>query len=415
MKVLAEIVTVGDELLIGQVVDTNSAWIGRNLNAIGVAVNRITSISDCEQEILSAIDEALNRVDIVLVTGGLGPTKDDITKKTLCKYFETELIFSQEAYDNMERVHAGRIQMNELNRQMAYIPKNAIVFQNRVGSAPICMFRKGNKILVSMPGVPQEMKSVMVEDVLPFIQSHFNTDFIIHHTFFVKNYPESVLAITLERWENKLPNTLKLAYLPQAGMMRLRLTAQGGNQKSLESDLERVEKELYKILGKDVFVEKDEPLEEQLGELLLAHNMTVSTAESCTGGTLASRISRIAGASTYYIGSVVSYSNDVKKNQLGVKEETLEQFGAVSEETAIEMVNGVCKNLKTTCGVATTGIAGPTGAVPGKPIGTIWIAVKCKDRVVTRLLKSDLGRELNIERTTNNALIMLLEELQSIK
>lgn len=415
MKVFAEIVTVGDELLIGQVVDTNSAWIGKQLNMIGVAVNRITSVRDDEAEILNAVDTALSRSEIVLMTGGLGPTKDDITKTTLCKYFNTELVFNQEVYDNVLRILAGRIPMNELNKSQAYVPKSCTVLQNRVGSASISWFNHKGKVLVSMPGVPQEMKTAMSEDILPRLKSQFNTDYIIHHTFFVKNYAEAVLAEVLEEWENHLPACLKLAYLPQPGAMRLRLTAQGSDKVILVEALQKVEVELRSILKADVFAEDERPIEQQLGEQLVKHGMMVATAESCTGGTMASRLARNAGASAYFVGSIVSYTNDVKMNQLGVKEETLKKHGAVSEETAIEMVNGVCNKLNTPCGLATTGIAGPSGAVPGKPVGTVWIAVKCNEKIVTRMLNYDHGREMNIERASNHAFFMLMEQLHCLK
>lgn len=414
MKVDAEIITIGDELLIGQVVDTNSAWMGKELNAIGVAVTRITSIQDDEAEILEAIDAALNRSDIVLMTGGLGPTKDDITKVTLCKYFDTKLVFSQAVYDNVLRILAGRIPMNELNKSQAYVPESCTVIQNRVGSASISWFDRAGKVLVSMPGVPQEMKSAMMHDVLPKLKEQFKTDAIIHRTYFVRNYAEAILAEVLEEWENNLPDSLKLAYLPQAGVMRLRLTAKGTDMEALNRELDTVEAELFKILQTAVFVEKDMPLEAQLGELLKEKGLMVATAESCTGGRIAARFTQQAGASAYFKGGVVAYSNEVKMSQLKVKEITLKQYGAVSEETALEMVNGVCCALGAECGLATTGIAGPTGGVPGKPVGTVWIAVKCKEKVVTRLLNYNHGRETNIERACNHAFVMLMEQLQTL-
>lgn len=415
MKIFAEIITVGDELLIGQVVDTNSAWLGKQLNSIGVAVNRITSVRDDENEILDAVDTALSRAEIVLMTGGLGPTKDDITKTTLCKYFHTKLVFNQDVYDNVLRILAGRIPMNELNKSQAFVPESCRVIQNSVGSASISWFDHQGKVLVSMPGVPQEMKAAVTKDVLPELKKQFNTDYIIHRTFFVKNYAEAILAEVLEDWENNLPLSLKLAYLPQPGAMRLRLSAQGADSESLISDLDTVEASLRNLLKGDVFAEDERLIEAQLGELLAQHHFMVATAESCTGGRMASRLTQIAGSSAYFEGAIVSYSNEVKKKQLGVKASTLEQHGAVSKETAIEMVEGVCKALNVDCALATTGIAGPTGAVPGKPVGTVWIAVKCKDRVVTRLLNYNHGREMNIERACNHAFLMLMEELQSFK
>lgn len=415
MKVFAEIITVGDELLIGQVIDTNSAWLGKQLNTIGVAVNRITSVRDDEGEILDAVDTALSRSQIVLMTGGLGPTKDDITKTTLCKYFNTRLVFNQEVYDNVIRILAGRIPMNELNKSQAYVPESCKVIQNSVGSASISWFNHHNKVLVSMPGVPQEMKAAMTKDILPALKLQFNTDYIEHRTFFVKNYAEAILAEVLEDWETNLPSSLKLAYLPQPGAMRLRLSAQGPSLETLISDLNGVEVSLREILQGDVFAEDERLIEAQVGDLLVEKGLMLATAESCTGGRMASRLTQIPGSSAFFEGAIVSYSNEVKKKQLGVLSSTLEEFGAVSEQTAIEMVEGVCKQLQVSCGLAATGIAGPSGGVVGKPVGTVWIAVKCKDIVVTRLLNYNHGREMNIERACNHAFLMLMEELQRLK
>ena len=415
MKVLAEIITVGDELLIGQVIDSNSAWMGQKLNQNGIAVNRITSVSDRAEEIVDAIDSALQRVDIVLLTGGLGPTKDDITKVTLCKYFKTELVFDEAVYKNIERILAGRIPMNEQNKSMAYVPKGCTVINNSVGSASISWFDYNGKVLVSMPGVPQEMKAVMTEEILPRLNKQFATDFILHETYIVKNYAEAVLAEVLEEWEANLPSSLRLAYLPKPGAMRLRLTAEGKDKSELKETLSKAGEKLKLILKQDVFEENDQLPEEQLGAWLKKYKYTVATAESCTGGRVAAKIAAIPGCSDYFYGSIVAYQNSVKKAQLGVLSQTLEQYGAVSEETAIEMVQGVCKQLHVDCGIATTGIAGPTGAVPGKPVGTVWIAVKCGDLMRTRMLNYDHGREMNIERTCNEGVFMLMELLQEIK
>lgn len=413
MKIVAEIITVGDELLIGQVIDTNSAWIGKELNKIGVSVGRIVSVSDQSKEILEAIDSALKRADIVLITGGLGPTKDDITKSTLCTYFNTELVFDQTVYDNMCSLLSERVLANKLNKTQAYVPKGCTVIQNPVGSASISWFDYQNKVLVSMPGVPDEMKTVMSQEVLPRLRSHFETDFISHKTYVVKNYPESILAVTLEDWENKLPDFIHLAYLPKPGIVRLRLSGENADRNVLDEALKREEKILYAILKKDIMLEDDGTLEEQLGYWLKRFKFTVATAESCTGGRLASKIAAIPGCSDYFNGSIVAYQNSVKMKQLGVRPETLQKHGAVSEETALEMVNGVCQALGSDCGIATTGIAGPTGAVDGKPVGTVWIAVKCGGKVKTHKLGYNSGREMNIERSCNYGLFMLMELLQT--
>ena len=408
----AELITIGDELLIGQVVDTNSAWMGRELNNIGIEVLRIVSVRDREEEILEAIDNAMKRVNIVLVTGGLGPTKDDITKQTLCKYFNTELIFSEEVFENVKRVLAGKIPMNKLNKGQAMVPKNCTVINNPVGSASVSWFERDGKVLVSMPGVPQEMTTVMAESVLPKLHERFQTDVIMHQTFLVQHYPESVLAEKLEAWEVALPDCIKLAYLPKLGIIRMRLTGRGHDRKEVETLLNREKAKLETILGEDIFSEEDTPLEVIIGELLKKRKLTVSTAESCTGGSIAERLTSIAGSSEYFNGSIVAYSNEVKKDLLYVSSETLEKYGAVSEETVIDMVKGAMKALKTDCAVATSGIAGPGGGTPEKPVGTVWIAAGYKNEIRTYKQETNRGRAMNIERAGNNALLMLRDLLK---
>lgn len=408
----AEIITIGDELLIGQVVDTNSAWIGQELNKIGIEVLRIVSIRDREEEITEAIDNAMKRVNIVLVTGGLGPTKDDITKQTLCNYFHTELIFSKEVFENIKRVLAGKIPMNALNKCQAMVPKDCTVINNPVGSAAASWFERDGKVLVSMPGVPQEMTVVMQESVLPRLQDKFLRDIIIHRTFLVQHHPESVLAEKLESWESSLPECIKLAYLPKLGIIRLRLTGRGQNKNEVENILDSESLKLEKILGDDIIEENDIPLEVIVGELLKKKNLTVSTAESCTGGSIAARLTSIAGSSEYFNGSVVAYSNTAKMEILHVSPKTLEQYGAVSKETVIEMVKGAMKALKTDCAVATSGIAGPGGGTPEKPVGTVWIAAGYKNEIRTYRQETNRGRVMNIERAGNNALLLLRELLK---
>ncbi|MBP1615543.1 MAG: putative competence-damage inducible [Bacteroidetes bacterium] len=403
----AEIITIGDELLIGQVIDTNSAWMGRELNKIGIEVVRRTSVRDRSLEIIDAIDAAMKRVDIILVTGGLGPTKDDITKQTLCEYFHTELIFSEEVFDNIKKVLSGKIPMNALNKSQALVPKDCIVINNRVGSASISWFERDGKILVSMPGVPQEMTTVMTEEVIPRLREKFDADVIMHKTFAVKNYPESVLAEKLESWEKALPDCIKLAYLPKPGIVRLRLTARGVDKEVLNAKLLQETEKVQSILGEDIFDEFDLPVEVVIGNLLKNRRLFIATAESCTGGTIASRLTSVAGCSEYFKGSVVAYSNEVKMSLLGVSAETLNIHGAVSSETVIEMVKGAMKALKTDCAVATSGIAGPGGGTIDKPVGTVWIAAAYQNKIVTLMQETDRGREQNIERACNNALLLI--------
>ena len=408
----AEIITIGDELLIGQVTDTNSAWMGRELNKIGIEVHRVVSVRDRADEITEAVDDAMNRANIVLVTGGLGPTKDDITKQTLCAYFGTELVFSEEVFENVKRVLAGKIPMNALNKSQAMVPKDCLVINNRVGSASVSWFERDGKVLVSMPGVPQEMTTVMTEEVLPRLREKFDTDVIMHKTFTVKNYPESVLAEKLESWEVALPECIKLAYLPKLGIIRLRLTGRGRDGLSVKLALEKESRKLEEILGDDIFDEEDTPLEILVGNLLKKKNLTVSTAESCTGGSIAARLTSVPGSSEYFKGGIVAYSNEVKEELLHVSSVTLQERGAVSEETVIEMVKGAMDTLKTDCAVATSGIAGPGGGTKEKPVGTVWIAAAYKNEIRTMKQDTDRGREMNVERAGNNAFLLLLDLLK---
>lgn len=408
----AEIITIGDELLIGQVTDTNSVWMGRELNKVGIEVIRVVSVRDRADEITEAVDDALNRVDIVLMTGGLGPTKDDITKQTLCAYFDTELVFSEEVFENIKRVLASKIPMNALNKSQAMVPKDCLVINNRVGSASVSWFEKNGKVLVSMPGVPQEMITVMSEEVIPRLRKKFDTDVIIHKTFTVKNYPESVLAEKLESWEEVLPESIKLAYLPKPGIIRLRLTGRGRDKEAVQSQISVEGCKLKDILGDAIFDEEDTPLEILIGNLLREKNLTVSTAESCTGGSIAAKLTSVPGSSDYFKGGIVAYSNEIKESLLGVSPETLKKQGAVSEETVIEMVKGSMKALKTDCAVSTSGIAGPGGGTKEKPVGTVWIAAAYKNEIRTVKQDTGRGREMNVERAGNNAFLLLLDLLK---
>ena len=406
----AEIITIGDELLIGQVVDTNSAWLGHELNIIGVEVLRITSVRDRKDEIVEAIDSAMKRADIVLMTGGLGPTKDDITKQVLCDYFNTELVFNDAVLANIKSILGDRVPINGLNQSQAMVPKDCLVINNRVGTAAVSWFERDKKVLVSMPGVPQEMKVMMSEEILPRLRKYSN-DCIIHKTFLVKNYPESVLAETLDSWENALPACIKLAYLPKLGIIRLRLTARGKEESVLQNILEVESQKLKEILKQDIVLDLNVPLEQLIGMRLKANGLTLSTAESCTGGNIASRITLIPGSSAYFKGGVVAYSNEVKTQLLHVDENVLLNHGAVSEETVIEMVKGAMKQLNADCAIATSGIAGPDGGTKNKPVGTVWIAVAYKDKIQTMKQNINRGREMNIERAGNNAFMLLLDIL----
>ncbi|MDR1679363.1 MAG: competence/damage-inducible protein A [Prevotellaceae bacterium] len=412
-----EIITIGDEILIGQIVDSNSAFMARELNKAGFWVHQITSVSDNEVHISQAINEAMQRTDIVLVTGGLGPTKDDITKQTLCKLFDTELVFSEEVLHTIEaRFSTMKGVMNELTRNQAYVPRNSTVIQNRAGSAPIMWFEREGKILVSMPGVPSEMEWAMINEIIPRLQKRFNTPALIHKTLLVTGFPESQLAITIEDWENSLPEFIKLAYLPSFGLVKLRLSGSLPDKAKLESIMNAKIAELRPILGNSIFAEEDLPLEVIIGNLLKEKGITLSTAESCTGGNIARLITSVAGSSAYFKGSVVAYNNEVKEQLLGVSAEDLKQLGAVSQEVVEQMAKGIMCLTNSDIAVATSGIAGPDGGTPEKPVGIVWIAVCTKEKTISRKYQYGNGsRDRNTARASLSAFVMLKEMLENEK
>lgn len=409
-----EIITIGDELLIGQVVDTNSAWMGQQLGDEGFRVVWRTSVGDEEQDMLDAFDAALKRAQIVLVTGGIGPTKDDITKNTLCKYFGCGMHFSDEVFATIQQIYcrSGR-QMNELTRNQALVPDACTVIQNQSGTAPCTWFERDGKVLVSMPGVPSEMKWLMANEVLPRLKAHFRQDmFIRHRTCWVSGYPESVLAIKLAPFEEQLPTFVKLAYLPQPGLIRLRLSAYAESSGQAERAIAEQTDKLHTILAGNILADEDKAIEIQIGELLRTEQLTMGTAESCTGGRIANMITLVPGSSDYFAGGVVSYSNEVKQHVLGVSEESLRQHGAVSREVVEQMVLGAVRVLGCDCAVATSGIAGPGGGTPEKPVGTVWIAAALGERVISECYRFGTVRDQNIQRSANMALLMLLHLLQ---
>jgi nicotinamide-nucleotide amidase len=406
-----QIITIGDELLIGQVVDTNSAWMGQELGKAGFQVIRRTAIGDVENDILEAIDAAINCTPIVLLTGGIGPTKDDITQKMLCRYFDSEQHFSEEVYENILALFttSGRT-INELTRNQAMVPDKCTVIQNRIGTAPCTWFEKDGKILVSMPGVPYEMKWLMTNEIIPRLKKRFGQDiFIRHQTTWVSGFSESMLAMQLAGFEEQLPSFVKLAYLPQPGLIRLRLSAYGDNEQASEQAITEQNKKLHKLIAGHILAEEDKTIEEQIGEALLAKRLTMGTAESCTGGRIASMLTSVPGSSCYFVGSIVSYSNEVKHRMLGVSQEDLARYGAVSQPVVEQMSLGALRVLGCDCAVSTSGIAGPDGGTPEKPVGTVWIAAAYKGRVVSGCHHFTGIREMNIVRASNMALLMLLE------
>ena len=409
-----EIVTIGDELLIGQVVDTNSAWMGQQLGDEGFRVIRRTSVGDVEQDMLDAFDAAMKRAQITLVTGGIGPTKDDITKKTLCKYFGCGMSFSDEVFETIQQIYcrSGR-QMNDLTRSQAMVPDGCTVIQNQAGTAPCTWFEREGRVLVSMPGVPSEMKWLMTNEILPRLKKQFRQDlYIRHRTCWVSGYPESVLAIKLAPFEEQLPPFVKLAYLPQPGLIRLRLSAYAGTSLQAEQAIAEQTDKLHTILAGNILADEDKSIEIQIGEMLRSKHLMMGTAESCTGGRIANMITLIPGSSDYFAGGVVSYCNEVKSNVLGVSKESLAKHGAVSREVVEQMALGAIRTLGCDCAVATSGIAGPGGGTPEKPVGTVWIAAALKDRVVSECYHFGTVRDQNIQRAANMALLMLSHLLQ---
>ncbi|MFT5885052.1 MAG: nicotinamide-nucleotide amidase [Arcticibacterium sp.] len=410
--IYAEVITIGDEILYGQITDTNSQWISAELDKIGIKTIRKTSIGDQKSEILAILEEAQKRADILIFTGGLGPTKDDITKKTLAEFFKDSLEINELALVNVTKLFESRgFKLTEINRQQAAIPTRATYLNNAVGTAPGMWFDENGKIFISMPGVPFEMKYLMEHEVLPRLRKYFKTPFIIHKVIRTVGIGESFLAEMIESWEDALPEHIKLAYLPSMGQVRLRLTGVGKDKEKLESELNSEAEKVYPIIGKGLFSKDNEELELVIGKMLLERKATLSTAESCTGGYLAHSITANAGSSAYYLGSVISYSNDAKIDLLGVEKETLAIEGAVSEHTVIQMAKGARKAFKTTYALSTSGIAGPGGGTDEKPVGTIWMACAGPNGTITKKILSTKTRIVNIQYGSKTALNLLRKML----
>lgn len=411
----AEIITIGDELLIGQVIDSNSAWIAEQLNLVGIRVHQITSISDDRDHILKTLKEAAGRASLVLITGGLGPTKDDITKHTLCEYFGTGLVFHQPSFDNVEKLFKARgYKVTELNRKQAEVPANCTPLNNPNGTAPGMWFEKENVIYVSMPGVPFEMKPMVTNEVLPRLANKLNSSFIVHKTVLTHGVGESLLTKIIEKWEEKLPENVKLAYLPQPGIVRLRLTAVGSEKDNLKAILNEQVKQLQAVIPDLIFGYNDDTLESVTGKLLRTKNLTLSTAESCTGGYIAHLITSIPGSSDYYSGSTVSYANEVKISALDVKQEDIEKHGAVSETVVRQMAEGARAKFGTDYALSVSGIAGPDGGTDTKPVGTTWIGLATPEKTIATKYLFGEHRGRNIRKSALAALNMLRVELLQI-
>jgi nicotinamide-nucleotide amidase len=409
----AEIITIGDEILIGQIVDTNSAWMAKQLNLIGIKVKQITSVSDDEAHILEALQLAEGRAQIILITGGLGPTKDDITKLTMAKYFGMGFRRDEETLKNVTSIFARLNRpMIEANIRQADVPDGCTVIQNKNGTAPCMWFDHNGKIFVSMPGVPHEMMYLMDEEILPRLKASFKLPSIVHKTILTAGLGESFLAQQIAAIEDSLPAHIKLAYLPRLGQVRLRLSASGDNEEALIAEVNTYAQQIISELKSYVMVEDDVPLEKAILDFMSARNLTLSTAESCTGGYIAHLITQHPGCSAVYAGGAVSYSYELKESMLGVQEETLNTFGAVSEQTVLEMAAGAVKHFNTDYAVAVSGIAGPDGGTAEKPVGTVWIAVASKTDVQAKVFKFGNKRIQNIERSASAALTMILGRLK---
>jgi len=410
---LAEIITIGDEILIGQIVDTNSAWMAKELNKIGLGVKQITSVSDDASHIVEALNEAQKRADVILLTGGLGPTKDDITKLTLARYFNMPLRQDEATLAHITSIFARLNRpMIEANIRQAEVPDGCTVIQNANGTAPCMWFEHQGKIIVSMPGVPFEMMYLMQEEIIPRIKSAFDLPFIIHQTILTAGLGESFLAQEIAAIEDHLPAHIKLAYLPKLGQVRLRLSGTGTDEGVLKEEIALVAAQIIQKIADYVVVSDDIALEKAILDQMKARNLTLSTAESCTGGYISHLITQHAGSSAVFAGGAVVYSYDLKESVLGVKHETLTTFGAVSEQTVVEMAQGAILHFKTDYAIAVSGIAGPDGGMPDKPVGSVWIAIASKQQTVAKLFTFGSKRIQNIERSATAAFTLLLNLLK---
>lgn len=413
----ASIITIGDELLIGQTIDTNSAFIAQEFNKIGIWVRRRVAVGDVKEDIRQALDEERKQSQIIVITGGLGPTADDITKPLLCEYFGGQLVVNEEVKAHVqylfEKVYRRPGAMLERNLKQAEVPDVCTVLHNARGTAPGMWFEAspnpyaGGLIFISLPGVPHEMKGLVKDEVIPRLLKELDMPAIVHRTAFTAGLGESMIAELLKDFEPTLPEHIKLAYLPNYGMVKLRLTARGDNKEATEKELLPYFEQLQELVSEYLVTNEDEGLEIVVGKILKAKGKTMGTAESCTGGNIAQLITSIPGSSAYFKGSIVSYANEVKENLLDVKSETLKTLGAVSEETVREMIRGALSHLKVDYALATSGIMGPDGGTAEKPVGTVWIAVGNANKTETLQLNLRFDRRRNIDMTTANALNLL--------
>ncbi|MDD4144024.1 MAG: competence/damage-inducible protein A [Prolixibacteraceae bacterium] len=408
----AEIITIGDEILIGQIIDTNSAWIAGQFNLHGIGIYQITSVHDNPEHIEQALFNAEQNADLIIITGGLGPTKDDITKQVLCNYFNTKLVFHEPTFEHIKNKFRNRnIDINKLNRDQALVPESCTVLFNKTGTAPGMWFKKGNKIFVSVPGVPFEMKYLVEFEILPRLRDLKAGKAIYHKTINTQGLPESILAQLIEQWENSLPENIRLAYLPNPMAVRLRLSAVGTDMKVLEQQVAAEIDKLKRLIPDNIYSFDNESLAEVIGKLLISRSASLAVAESCTGGYISHMTTSVPGSSSYYKGGITAYSNEAKHKILGVNAAVIEKFGAVSEQVVCEMASGARELLKADYSIATSGIAGPGGGTENKPVGTVWIAVADTSGIKAEKYIFGDNRERNIIRSSQTALQMLRKKL----
>lgn len=408
----AYLISIGDELLIGQVTDTNSAWIAQNITGLGINVKKILTVQDEEKEIINALNEAAEKADLVITTGGLGPTVDDITKKTFAKFFGVEMKFNEAFFEKTKAYVAKRgHSIDDILFNYSFFPANTTFLKNSVGSAPGMLFKKGKSTIISLPGVPPEMKSIFNEEIAPILEKDQKGFYIVKKTILTAGEIEAALADRLKNIVNSLPSNMSFAYLPNLGRVRLRITAKGSDKKSLEDQVNHIIDLIKVEIGQLIFGYDEDTLEEKIGRMLIDKKMTMGTAESCTGGLIAHKITSNSGSSSYFKGSIIAYSNEVKENILNVNSSTLEKYGAVSKQTVIEMVLGTLDTINCDIAIAVSGIAGPTGGTEKKPVGTIWIACGTKEKIKTKKLQLGTNRLKNIETSTVLALDLLRKML----
>lgn len=412
----AEIITIGDEILIGQIVDSNSAFIGKELNKIGVAVHQISSIQDHKEHIITALKEAETRADVIIITGGLGPTKDDITKLTLCDYFNDELVEDKVVLNHVEQLLGSlNIPINEMNKKQALVPSKTIVLKNENGTAPGMYFHENGKVIISLPGVPYEMKVIFKDEVIPRLTSEFHLPYILHKTVITQGIAESVLAEQIYEWENALPSVVKLAYLPSLGVVRLRLSARGDDKNDVEKVVNSELKKLNELIGDVIIGFDEETPETALKKMLIARKQTLAVAESCTGGFIASCLTQNEGVSSFFKGSMVTYQTETKSSVLGIDASVIEYNSVVSEVVAHEMALKIKEQFQSDYAIATTGNAGPTKGDSEAEIGTVFIAVASPKNVLVKEFNFGTNRFRVIQRAKNKAFELLIKEITNAK